>query len=158
MSELPTASKPSTTPAAALASIEAAKLTAGRDVAECLDAIADLVRITGQPDAVFDWIQVTFGREELRFLAAQHQITLHESCPSDEEQQGRATVIWTADGQGMAIVPRGQRPSVTVLQLREEIARRQEAAQLAADFQATVAAGHTESVEDWFARTRKAAR
>lgn len=131
-----------TTPAGrqALASIEAAKLITSRDVQECLDAIGDLIRITGQPAAVFEWVLHTLGREELRVLAAQHRITLHESRASNEDQLPRAIVIWTADGRGMAIVPGGQRPMDTVLQLREEIAQRQEEAQRAVVFQATVAA------------------
>lgn len=158
MSELPTAPKPPTMPQAALASIEAAKLTAGQDVIDCLDAIGDLVRITGQPDAVFAWVLYTLSREELRVLAAQHRITLHESRAADEDQLPRAVVIWTADGAGLAIVPGGQRPADTVLQLREEIAQRQEDAQRAADFQASVAAGHVEDVETWSFRTTQAGR
>ncbi|MFF8879630.1 hypothetical protein [Streptomyces flaveolus] len=154
MSELPTAATPPTTPQAALASIEAAKLIAGQDVVDCLDAIGDLIRITGQPDAVFDWVQYTLGREELRVLAAQHRLTLHESRAADEEQLPRAAVIWTADGTGMAIVPAGQRPADTVLQLREEIAQRQAEVQLAADFQASRAAGHVEDVDAWHTRTK----
>jgi hypothetical protein len=38
----------------------------------------------------------------------------------------------------MAIIPAGQRPAATVLQLREEIALRQEETQRAAAFQASV--------------------
>jgi hypothetical protein len=141
MSELPTAPTPPTTPEAALASIEAAKLTAGEDVNDCLDAIGDLIRITGQPAAVFEWVLYTLGREELRVLAAQHQITLHVSRAADEDQMLRTFVIWTADGRGMAIIPAGQRPAATVLQLREEIALRQEETQRAAAFQASVTDG-----------------
>ncbi|MEU0219070.1 hypothetical protein ABZ281_30020 [Streptomyces sp. NPDC006265] len=158
MSELPTAPKPPTTPQVALASIEAAKLTAGQDVIDCLDAIGDLVRITGKPDAVFAWVLYTLGREELHVLAAQHRITLHESRAADEEQMPRAVIIWTADGAGMAIIPAGQRPATTVLQLREEIAQRQGDAQRAVDFQASVAAGHVEDVETWSSRTTQAGR
>ncbi|MFE4051205.1 hypothetical protein [Streptomyces sp. YIM B13518] len=139
MSELPTASTPPTTPQVALASIEAAKLTAGQDVRGCLDAIGDLIRITGEPQQVFDWVLYTLGREELQVLAAQHRITLHESRAQDEDQLPRAVVIWTADGKGMAIIPAGQRPADTVLQLREEIAQRQEEAQRSAAFQASAA-------------------
>lgn len=158
MSELPTASKPPTTPQAALASIEAAKLIAGQDVVDCLDAIGDLVRITGQPDAVFEWVLHTLGREELCVLAAQHRITLHESRAADESQLPRAVIIWTADGAGMAIVPAGQRPATTVLQLREEIAQREKELQRAVDFQASVAAGHVEDVAAWHERTSQAGR
>jgi hypothetical protein len=131
---------PPTTPQAALASIEAATLTASRDVRECLDAIGDLIRITGQPERVFDWVLYTLGREELRVLAAQHRITLHESRATDEDQLPRAVIIWTADGGGLAIIPAGQRPADTVMQLREEIAQRQEDVQRAATFQASAAA------------------
>jgi hypothetical protein len=158
MSELPTAPKAPTTPQVALASIEAAKLTAGQDVIDCLDAIGDLIRITGQPDAVFNWVLHTLGREELRVLAAQHRITLHESRATEEEQLPRAIVIWTVDGTGLAIIPVGQRPATTVLQLREEIAQRHEEAQRAVDFQASIAAGHVEDVETWSSRTTQAGR
>ncbi|MDX3087155.1 hypothetical protein PV620_30090 [Streptomyces sp. ME02-6978a] len=155
MSELPTAATPPTTQQVALASIEAAKLTAGQDVIDCLDAIGDLIRITGQPDAVFDWVRDTLNREELHCLATRHRITLHESRAADEELLPRTTVIWTVGGEGMALYPAGQRPAATLLQLREEIAQRQEDVQRAADFQATVAAGHLEDLDTWHARTGK---
>lgn len=155
MAELPTAATPSTTPAVtqALANIEASKLAAGADVIACLDAIGDLIRITGAPSVIFDWVVHFLGGESLRQFAAQHRITLHESRATDEEQLPRAIVIWTADGNGMAIVPQGQRPATALLQLREEIAEREEMLKRAADFQATVAAGHVEDVATWHART-----
>jgi hypothetical protein len=159
MAELPTAATPSTTPevARALSAIEASKLLAEQDVAECLDAIGDLIRITGAPDTIYKWVLLFLGRESLRQVAAQHHITLHESRAADEEQLSRAAVIWTADGTGMAIVPKGQHPTTTLLQLRAEIAQRREELRLARDFQASIKAGHTETVDAWHARTSTAA-
>jgi hypothetical protein len=160
MAELPTVETTTTTPEAAraLAAIEAAKLLADRDVTECLDAIGDLIRITGAPDVVFTWVRRLFGRENLRQYAAQQHLKLHESRASDEEQLPRAVIIWTADGEGLAILPPKQDPATSLLQLREEIARRQEDEQRATDFQATVKAGHVEDVDTWHARTNQAAK
>jgi hypothetical protein len=45
----------------ALADIEAAKQDVDQDVAECLDLIGNLVRKSGDPDAVFDWLIPTLG-------------------------------------------------------------------------------------------------
>lgn len=155
MAELPTAVTPSTTPevANALAAIEASKLLAEPAVAECLDAVADLIRITGAPDCTFDLVQRFLAGETLRQYAALQCIQLHESRATDEEQYPRVFVIWTATGEAMAIIPGGQHPSTSLLQLREEVARRAEEKQLAASFQASAAAGHVESVNAWHART-----
>jgi hypothetical protein len=154
MAELPTAATPSITPevARALAAIEASKLLAEPDVAECLDAIGELIRITGAPDTIYAWVSAFLARESLRQVAAQHHITLHESRATAEEQLPKAAVIWTAEGAGMAIVPQGQHPTTTLLQLREEIARRAEELRLARDFQESMAAGHTETLDAWDAR------
>ncbi|MER6956043.1 hypothetical protein [Streptomyces sp. NPDC000618] len=158
MSERPTAAAPSTTTEVtrALADIEAAKLFAGQDVAECLDAIGDLIRIIGAPETVYAWVVEALSRENLRAFAAQNRITLHWSRASDAEQLPRTAVIWTADGTGMAIAPARQHPKTTLLQLREEIAQREEDKQRARDFQASVAAGHVEDVDTWHARTSQA--
>lgn len=155
MAELPTAAAPSTTPdvTRALASIEAAKLTAGRDVVECLDAIGDLIRITGAPGPIFEWVVHFLGRETLRQFAIQQRITLHESRAADEKQLPRAVIIWTADGTGMAIVPQRQHPNTALLQLREEIAQREEDLRRVRAFRASVEAGHVETVEAWHTRT-----
>ncbi|MDQ1037234.1 hypothetical protein QFZ75_003650 [Streptomyces sp. V3I8] len=160
MAELPTAAAPSTKPevARALAAIEASTLLAEADVAECLTAIGDLIRITGAPETIFDWVLHVLGRESLRQFAAQHHITLHESRATDEEQLPRAAVIWTAGGDGMAIIPQGQRPTTALLQLREEVALRAEELQRAADFQASLRDGHVETVGAWHARTSTAGR
>lgn len=160
MTELPTAAAPSTTPEAAraLAAIEASKLLAEGDLAECLDSIGDLIRITGAPDKIFEWVTLFLGRETLRQFAVQHHINLHESRASDEEQPPRAVIIWTAGGEGLAIVPADQSPAVTLLQLRKELAQRAEDEQRAADFQASTAAGHVEDVAAWHARTSRTAR
>ncbi|MFJ8109953.1 hypothetical protein [Streptomyces sp. NPDC096132] len=159
MSELPTATEPPTTPdvARTLADIEAAKLGASPDVAECLTAIGDLVRITGTPKTL-DWVRDFLGREELQVFAEQHHVTIHESRATGEEQLDRTVVIWTAGDEGLALVPAGQRPAATLLQLREETAQREEELQRAADFQASVAAGHVESLDDWDARTTQAGK
>ncbi|MFF7310527.1 hypothetical protein [Streptomyces sp. NPDC008137] len=158
MAELPTVATATTTPevARALAGIEAAKLLADKDVTECLDAIGDLVRITGAPNAIFAWVRHIFGRENLRQYAAQQHLKLHESRASEEEQLDRTVIIWTVDGEGLAIVPAGQDPATTLLQLREEIAQRAEEKQRAGDFQASVQAGHVEAVDTWHARTTQA--
>ena len=158
MTELPTATEPSPTVARALADIEAAKLIAGQDVIDCLNAVGDIIKIVGRPDAVFAWILEILGREHLNQFAARHRIKLHESRAVDEEHLARTVVIWTADGEGMCITPPGQPPATTLVQLREEIAQRDEDVQRALDFQASVAAGHVEGVQDWHARTSKAAR
>lgn len=160
MAELPTADKPSTTPevARALAAIEASKLLAEKDVAECLDAIGDLIRITGAPAAIFDWVQHLLTGEALRQYATLQCIRLHTSRATDEEEPPQVFVIWTAEGDAMAIIPGGQHPSASLLQLREEVARHEEEKTLAADFQASVAAGHVETVDAWDARTSRAAR
>ncbi|MFE1926499.1 hypothetical protein ACFW91_28560 [Streptomyces asoensis] len=158
MPELPTASEPSakTEVTRALADIEGAKLFAGEDVGECLDAIGELIRITATPDVVFAWVVEALGRENLKAFAAQHRITLHWSRATDEEQLPRTAVVWTADGTGMAIAPARQRPATTLLQLREEIAQREQDQQRARDFQASVAAGHVEDLDAWHARTTQA--
>lgn len=158
MAELPTVATATTTPevARALAGIEAAKLLADKDVTECLDAIGDLVRITGAPTAIFAWVRHVFGRENLRQYAAQQHLKLHESRASEEEQLDRAVIIWTVGGEGLAIVPAGQDPATSLLQLREEIAQRAEEQQRAVDFQASVEAGHVEDVDGWHARTTQA--
>lgn len=159
MSELPTAAAPSTKPvvARALAHIEAAKL-ADPDIVECLDAIGDLIRISGNPKGVFAWVLDTLGREHLKQFAARHRVTLHESRAVDEEHLDKTVIIWAADGKGLAIVPPSQPPATTLVQLREEIAEREADEQRALDFQASVAAGHVEDVEAWHARTSEAAR
>jgi hypothetical protein len=43
----------------ALASIEAAKRSVDKDTAECLDALANLIKTEGDPDAVFAWLLPT---------------------------------------------------------------------------------------------------
>ncbi|MEU5664724.1 hypothetical protein [Streptomyces longwoodensis] len=158
MSELPTAAAPSPTPdvARALAAIDAAKLLADQDVAECLEAIGDLIRITAAPDTIFKWVLHLFRQENLRQFAAQQHLTLHVSRTADEDVLDRAVIIWTADGKALAILPPGQDPGLSLLQLREEVAQRAEDLQRAADFQASVAAGHVEDVEAWHARTSRA--
>ncbi|WP_327724342.1 hypothetical protein [Streptomyces europaeiscabiei] len=142
----------------ALAEIEAAKLVVDHAVGECLDAIGDLIRVSGEPDAVYAWVLDTLGREHLAQFAARRRITVHQSRAVDEEHLDKTAVIWTADGGAMAIVPPGQPPATTLLQLREEIAEREADEQRALDFQASVAAGHIEGVEAWHARTSKAPR
>ncbi|MET8982103.1 hypothetical protein ABZX85_41625 [Streptomyces sp. NPDC004539] len=160
MSELPTAAEPSIKPetARALASIESAKLTADQDVAECLDAIGDLVRITGAPEGVFAWVRDFLGREQLSAFATRHRIKLLVSGADTKHQPARTIVIWDADGTGLAIVPAGQRPTDTVLHLREEIAHRDEEVQRARDFQESVASGHVEDIDAWHARTAEAGK
>lgn len=157
MTQPPTASEPSNTPAVcrALADIEAAKLVVDQAVGECLDAIGDLIRVSGDPDAVFAWVLDTLGREHLRQFAAKRRIRVHESRAVDEDLLAKTVVIWAADGDGLAIVPPGQPPATTIVQLREEIASRDEDVQRALDFQASVAAGHVEDIEAWHARTSR---
>ncbi|MFF9582459.1 hypothetical protein [Streptomyces achromogenes] len=139
MHELPTAVPPATTPdvARTLIQIEAAKLVVGEDLAGVLDALGDLIRITGAPSSNIAWAADAIAREQLRAFAAQHNITVHTSRADDDELY-RTIVIWTADGGGMAIIPAGQRPARTLLHLREEIAQRDADAARAAAFQASV--------------------
>lgn len=159
MTELPTATEPSTTHnpkvARALADIEAAKRDATPDVAWCLDAIADLVSKHDDPDAVFDRVLDGFAREELRILAITHGVRFARLTL--EAAESETNVFWQFDGQALAVVPRGQRPADTLAQLRSAIADREEEQRLADDFQASVAAGHVEDVEAWYTRTSKAA-
>lgn len=162
MTELPTATEPSTEHnpkvARALARIEATKLTVDPACAEFLEAVADLIRTSGDPDEVFAWVRDALGRKHLEKFAARNRIKLHESRAVDEEHLARTVVIWTAEGEGLCITPPGQPPATTLVQLREEIAQRDEDVQRALDFQASVAEGHVEDVEAWHARASKAAR
>ena len=159
MTELPTDAAPSTTPDVArmLADIEAAKLLVSEDLAECLTAVGDLIRITGTPKTL-DWVMDVLGREELRVFAIQHGLTVHESLAVDEDLLNLTTILWTADGKGLALVPTGQAPATTLLRLREEVAQRAEDVQRALDFQASVAAGHVEDLDAWHDRISKASR
>ncbi|RMB81303.1 hypothetical protein [Streptomyces shenzhenensis] len=159
MTELPTTAEPSTTDnhrvQRALAEIEAAKQDCTPDVVKCLDDVADLVRQTGDPDAVFASVLDGFAREEIRVLAATHQVRLIPSTP-DAVSSGVLTetvVFWQYDGSSLAAVPHGQRSVDTLAQLRAAIAERAEEQELADDFQASVAAGHVEDIESWHART-----
>lgn len=158
MTELPTDAAPSITPdvARVLADIEAAKLLVDEDLAECLGAVGDLVRITNTPKTL-NWVTDFLGREELRVFTIQHGLTVYESRAVDEDLMNRTTVLWTADGKGLALVPTGQAPAATLLRLRKEVAQRAEDEQRALDFQASVAAGHVEDLDTWHARTSKAA-
>lgn len=137
----------------ALADIEAAKSEVDPLVALCLDAVADLVRETGDPDAVFDSVQKALAREDVEELAAAHGLRL---CRSTEESVADGTVTevvlcWPT----FAILPHGQEPRTSRDQLRAAIAERLEEKRLGASFQASVAAGHTGSVEDWHARAAR---
>lgn len=144
--------------ATALARLSADRLTVSPDLAECLDAISDLIKISGKPDAVYAWVLDTLGREHLYRYAERQRITLHEMCDSVDAPLARTVVVWTADGSGFAVVPHGQDPRLTLLRLREQVAERDEETRLAADFQASVAAGHVESFDAWHARTSQAGR
>jgi hypothetical protein len=161
MAELPTVATPTTTPevARALADIEAVKDGAEPAVVECLTAIADLVQQTGDPVSVFDSVLDAFAREEIRVLAAAHSVRLYATTtdPVTSAYSADTFVVWQADGTGIAAIPRGQKPTEALAQLRGFIHDRQEQTRLAADFQASVAAGHVEDVETWYARTAQAA-
>lgn len=160
MTQPPTGPEPSAIPAVrrTLADIEAAKLVVDQAVGECLDAIGDLIRISGNPDAVFAWVLDTLGREHLTQFAAKHRIKVHQSRAVDKDLLDKTVIIWTVDGEGLAIVPPGQPPTTTVVQLREEIAQRHADVQQALAFQASVAAGHVEDVDAWHARISQAGR
>ncbi|MFB9464923.1 hypothetical protein [Streptomyces cinereospinus] len=49
--------------ARALVDIEDAKQSADPSVGECLDAVGDLIKEAGDPDAVFDWLLQIIARE-----------------------------------------------------------------------------------------------
>ncbi|MEU8728734.1 hypothetical protein AB0C68_05060 [Streptomyces tendae] len=98
------------------------------------------------------------GAEALAAFAAQHTITVHVTRTADDEQPAAAVVIWRHDGTALALVPRQQSPADTLAQLRAEVAERQEEQRLSAAFQASVAAGHVEDINTWFARITKADR
>lgn len=162
MTELPTAAAPSTTPevARALADIEAVKDGAELAVVECLTAIADLIRQTGDPGTVFDSVLDAFAREEIRVLAAAYGVRLYATTaePVTTGYRNETFVVWQADGTGIAAIPRDQQPRVALDQLRGFIRARQEESRLAADFQASVAAGYVESLDAWHTRTARAAK
>ncbi|MCZ0207937.1 hypothetical protein OZK63_21225 [Streptomyces sp. UMAF16] len=139
MQQHPTEPQPSPSVARTLVQIEAAKLVVGQDLAGVLDALGDLIRISGAPSSSITWASEILAREQLRSFAAQHHITVHVSR---DDELFRTVVIWTADGGGMAIVPAGQRPARTLLHLREEIAQRDADAARGVAFQATVDACH----------------
>ncbi|MEU5668470.1 hypothetical protein, partial [Streptomyces longwoodensis] len=63
----------------ALADIEAAKADVDPLVAICLDSVADLIRETGDPDAVFDRVLERIARDEVETLAATHGLRLCRS-------------------------------------------------------------------------------
>jgi len=138
----------------ALADIEAVKQGAEPAVVECLTAIADLVQQTGDPASVFDSVLDAFAREEIRVLAAAHRVRLHMTTakPVTLGYRNDAFLVWQADGTGIAAIPREQRPRDALDQLRGFIRAREEEERLAADFQASVAAGHVEGLDAWDAR------
>ncbi|MET8693598.1 hypothetical protein ABZV65_13765 [Streptomyces bauhiniae] len=130
--------------AGVLADIEAARLLAGPDLGECLEPLADIVRITNRPSAVLAWATDWLGRETLHQLARHHRITLHETRADTNDQPSTVTVIWTTGGTGLAIIPAGQVVSSTLLQLRERIADRAEAIQEGRRWQAAAQRGASE--------------
>ena len=162
MAELPTVATPTTTPevARALADIEAVKEGAEPAVVECLAAIADLVQQTGDPASVFDSVLDAFAREEIRVLAAAHSVRLYATTtePITPGYRAETFVVWQADGTGIAAIPRGQSPRDALTQLRDLIGAREEEQRLAADFQASVAAGYVESLDAWHAHVAQAAK
>ncbi|MFF8910202.1 hypothetical protein [Streptomyces olivaceoviridis] len=142
--------------ALALASIEAAKQDIDHsEVARCLDAVANLIRQTGDPDAVFDRVLERFAAEELLALAAAHGLHLFASTEAsvDNGTLTELTVFWPS----FAIVPHQQKATVSLDQLRQALAERAREQQLAADFQASAAAGHTEDIDTWYDRVTRAA-
>ena len=104
MAELPTPEV-----ARALADIEAVTAGAEPAVIDCLTAIADLIRQTGDPASVFDSVLNAFAREEIRVLAAAHRVRLHWTTTEPVTSGYRADtfVVWQADGTGLAAIPRG---------------------------------------------------
>jgi len=162
MTELPTTATPPTTAEVtrALADIEAVTQGAEPAVVECLTAIADLIRQTGDPASVFDSVLSAFAREEIRVLAAAHSVRLYVTTtePVTSSYRDEVFVVWQADGTGIAAIPRGQKPRDALDQLRGFIRARQEEERLAADFQASVAAGHVESLDAWHARVAQASK
>lgn len=155
MQQLPTAASESPEVSRALASIDAAKQDSDPEVARCLDAVADLIRQSGAPDTIFERVIQGLASEELRALAASHglQLFLSTEASVDEGTVTDVVLFWP----NFAILPHGQTARASLDQLRAAIAGRLTEDQLAADFQASVAAGHTETVEAWYARTTRAA-
>ncbi|MFB7345787.1 hypothetical protein ACFCZ6_37695 [Streptomyces hydrogenans] len=124
--------------ARAIAAAQAAADATDPALAECLGAIGELVERTGDPEADYAWIHRVFSREDLRMVAAQHGITVHETRVPAEEQPAETIVIWTATG-GLAIAPQGQHPADTLTQLRAAIAELYEGQRLTAESQAAAA-------------------
>ncbi|MFD4259986.1 hypothetical protein ACFWR9_20795 [Streptomyces sp. NPDC058534] len=120
-----------------------------------LDGIADMIRETGDPRAVFDRVLEGLAAADALALARQQGLQLHRASKESTED-GTVTetvVFWPAH---LAIVPRGQRATDTLTQLRTAVGERERDEQRARDFQASVAAGHVENVDAWHARTSKA--
>jgi hypothetical protein len=147
---------PSQTPAVrrALADIEAAKEGADEAVAECLDSVADLIRINGDPDSVFDSVLNQLAREQLRVLAAAEGLRLYSSTEASVDS-GHATEV-VAFWPTFAIIPFGQKPVESLDQLRARIAERDTERRMSVDFQAKVASGYVGDVGEWFAWMREA--
>ena len=130
----------------ALASIERAKRGTCPEVARALDSVADLIRASGDPDAVYDRVIERLAQEDLTQLAAAHKLRLLRSSVESVAEGAISHVVLFPD---FAVLPHGQKARDSLSELRSAIAERLAEQRLAADFQASVAAGHTESVEDW---------
>jgi hypothetical protein len=133
----------------ALTDIETSKQNAEPAVAEFLTLVGELIVQHGDPAAVLDRVINALAREEIETLGSTYCLTLHTTRAVDQPTQ--LHVIWTATG-GLAIVPRSLSPRSALEQLRAAIAEREEEERLAVDFQASVASGYVEAVEDWAAR------
>ncbi|WP_431997756.1 hypothetical protein [Streptomyces fungicidicus] len=151
MKQLPTPRTQPPSPAVvrALADIETATQDAEPAVAEVLGLVAELIVQHGDPAPVFDRVINALAREEIKALSSSHCLTLHTTRAA--AQATELHVIWTATG-GLAIVPRSLSPRVVLEQLRAAIAELEEEERLTAGFQASVASGYVEAVEDWAAR------
>ncbi|MBZ6135739.1 hypothetical protein [Streptomyces olivaceus] len=122
-----------------------------------LDYLARMVIASGNPSSVFDRVLEGFAVHDALELAREQGLTLARASKQSAEDGSvtETVVFWAAH---LAIVPHGQRASETLVQLRAEVAEHQEEQRLSASFQASVAAGHVEDVDAWFARTNRAGR
>lgn len=94
---------------------------------------------------------------ELADIAAEYGLRLVSARPGTGLARF-ATETFLMWRERLVIVPHGQDATETLTQLRAALEAQAQEIQLARDFEASVAAGHVEDVEAWYARTSKAAR
>ncbi|GAA5033003.1 hypothetical protein [Streptomyces siamensis] len=122
-----------------------------------VDAIAELIIKTGNPAMVFERVLEGLAAQDVTETAARHGLLLHraDQAATEDGTFAELAVFWPAH---LAVLPHGQPATVTLVQLRAAVAEHEQSERLAADFQASVAAGHVEDLNTWHARTTQAAK